>query len=84
MTAACVHLWTQLDFGTGVCPRIWHSDAWLGGRHPNSLACAIVVGMTCLLLADLGATTIDRPRIPPVIMTAIIGTVFSLATLRTK
>jgi len=84
MTAACVSICGPIGFLGLVAPHL--ARRLVGGRHQTLLPCAIVVGMTLLLLADLVARTIDPPiELPAGIMTAIIGAPYFLwLLLRTK
>jgi iron complex transport system permease protein len=84
MTAACVSICGPIGFLGLVAPHL--ARRLVGGRHQILLPCAIVVGMTLLLLADLVARTIDPPiELPAGLMTAILGAPYFLwLLLRTK
>ncbi len=84
MTAACVSICGPIGFLGLVAPHL--ARRLVGGRHQILLPCAILVGMTLLLLADLVARTIDPPiELPAGIMTAILGAPYFLWLLfRTK
>ncbi|MBL4828938.1 MAG: iron chelate uptake ABC transporter family permease subunit, partial [Aliivibrio sp.] len=84
LTASCVAICGPIGFLGLVAPHI--ARHIVGSRHQILLPCAMVVGMTILLMADLVARTINPPvELPAGILTAVIGAPYFLwLLLRTK